>query len=309
MKRFFKVAGILLVGLIVFAIFSGAAHMAHLFGFSVESDKPSEKSILVLDLTGVIMDGKKFLRDLSKYRDEDHIKGILVRIDSPGGVVGPSQEIYTELKRAHEEFKKPVVAVCGGLCASGGYYASLGANKVLANPGALVGSIGVIMEFANLEGLYSWAKVRRYSLNTGKYKDTGADYREMRPDEKEYIEVTLKEVLGQFKEAIVAARQLPPEQVDAIADGRIFTGAKAAELKMIDGTGTYTDALKMIGEMTGLGNDPETFEPPRPHSWMELVQGGGEEAEGKSMIDAARNALGADFLGRPLFLMPSARWW
>lgn len=308
MKRFLKLAGIIFVGLVVFAIFSGAAHLAHFLGFSVDAEKPTEKSILVLDLSGVIMDGKKFLNDLREYRDEDHIKGVLVKINSPGGVVGPSQEIYTELKRTHEVFKKPVVAVCGGLCASGGYYAALGANKVLSNPGALVGSIGVIMEFANLEGLYSWAKVRRYSLNTGKYKDTGSDYREMRADEKDYIETTLKEVLAQFKEAIVLARQLPAEQVDSVADGRIFTGAKAAELKLIDATGTYTDGLKLIGEMTGLGDEPETYEPPRRQSIMDLVQGGGDD-EAQSVVEAARNALGADFLGRPLVLMPSARWW
>src|SRR5690606_7819038 len=138
-----------------------------------------------------------------KYREEDHIKAVVVQVNSPGGVVGPSQEIYSEIVRTREEYKKPVVFSCLGLAASGAYYAAAGADKFVVNPGCMVGSIGVIMQFANLEKLLSWAKIERYALKTGAFKDTGAEYRPMGAEERAMLEDLLNSVLGQFKKAIV----------------------------------------------------------------------------------------------------------
>ena len=315
MKRFVKLLSLLAVGVFLFVIFAGFGSFLSFFGIGHEGEKPKSEAILVVDLRGVILDGRKILQELRSYAGEPQIKGVLVRIDSPGGVVGPSQEIFADLDRIRKVLKKPVVASCGGVCASGAYYAALGADQIFVNPGTLVGSIGVIMEFANLEGLYSWAKVRRYSMTTGKFKDTGADYRDMRPEEREYIQSTLLEVLDQFKTAVQVSRQISPAQAAAVADGRIFTGLKAIELKLADATGSYSEALRQLGKLSGLGEDPEVFRPPRPRSFMDFIQGGGEDevesvALGKvSVADFAREVFLPQILGRPLYLMPSARWW
>jgi protease-4 len=286
------------------------------------SEHPSAKSILVVPLRGVIMDGKRPLRLIRKYASDDSIKGILVHIDSPGGVVGPSQELYQELKRVHEVLKKPVIATGSSVMASGAYYTALGAQKIYADPGTLVGSIGVIMELANLEKLYEWAKIKRYVIKTGAFKDTGAEFRAMRPDEERYLQTTINEVLGQFKGAVMESRKMKKEAVDAIADGRIFNGSRAKELGLIDETGTYSDALRDLGQMTGLGENPEIFDPGRDRSpIMEFLTGGGDdEDQSHSFIGAIAGVLGhnissreatmldrmtgADLLGRPLFLAP-----
>jgi len=132
--------------------------------FGSGDERVDKASILALDLEGVIMDGKDMLELLRKYRKEDRIKGVLIRINSPGGVVGPSQEMYEEIKRTREEFKKPVYVFCSAVAASGAYYAAVGADKIYTTPGCMIGAIGALMEFMNLEKLYDWAKVQRMPL-------------------------------------------------------------------------------------------------------------------------------------------------
>ena len=223
----------------------------------------SKNGILQLELEGVIMNGKKFLKNLKKYREDKNVKAILVVIDSPGGSVGPSQEIYTELLRTRTEFKLPVICVSNGLVASGAYYSAAACDKLVVAKGALVGSIGVIMSFANLEKLYDWAKVTRYSITSGKFKDSGAEYRAMRSDEKELFQSMINDVFAQFKADIVAARKMKPAVVDQFADGRVFTGAKAVELGFADKIGSYQDAVNLTAEIAGLGKDYEVFEVPK----------------------------------------------
>ncbi len=223
----------------------------------------SKNGILQLDLEGVIMNGKKFLKNLKKYREDKNVKAILVVIDSPGGSVGPSQEIYTELMHTRQEFKLPIICVSNGLVASGAYYSAAACDKLVVAKGALVGSIGVIMSFANLEKLYDWAKVTRYSITSGKFKDSGAEYRSMRADERQLFQTMINEVFAQFKADIVAARKMKPEVVDTYADGRVFTGAKAVELGFADKIGSYQDAVNLTAEIAGLGKDFEVFEVPK----------------------------------------------
>ena len=172
--------------LVVLLVIVGVVSLIRM-GFKDRGEKKmiiSKNGILQLELEGVIMNGKKFLKNLKKYREDKNVKAILVVIDSPGGSVGPSQEIYTELLRTRTEFKLPVICVSNGLVASGAYYSAAACDKLVVAKGALVGSIGVIMSFANLEKLYDWAKVTRYSITSGKFKDSGAEYRAMRSDEK-----------------------------------------------------------------------------------------------------------------------------
>ncbi len=266
----------------------------------------SKSSILLLELDGVIDDGAKFLEKLRKYRKEDDIKGVLVQINSPGGVVGPSQEIYMELKRTREVFKKPVVVSCLGMAASGGYYAALGADKIITTPGCMMGSIGVIMQFANLERLLDWAKIERYALTTGKFKDTGAEYRAMTGEEKELLSGMLYDVLGQFKAAIVEARKkLTPAVVDANADGRIFTGAQAVKLGFADEVGTLDDARRILGEMAGLGDDPEIFKPRnlREGMFFDFFE---EESRAGDFLGAIEKTFHTKLRGQPLMIWPGA---
>lgn len=300
MRKFFQVIGVIVViGVVFFFIVVGGT----ISSLISPKEKISGNAIMKLELDGVIMDGKKFLKDLRKYRKVPEIKGILVQVNSPGGVVGPSQEIYAELKKTREVYKKPVVVSGSGLVASGAFYASMAADKFITNPGALVGSIGVIMEFANLEKLYDWAKVKRYVIKTGAFKDTGAEYRDMRPDEKKFLQGLMDNVLMQFKKAIAEGRNMPMEKVSQYADGRIFTGEQAVALGFADQVGTYSDALEVIGEMTKLGKDPQVFEPPKEYdSIMEFLTSNQDESHSESKaIRIMTNQL--KIMGQPLFMM------
>lgn len=259
-------------------------------------------SILVLDLDGIIFDAKDFLEDLAKYGKKEEIKGVLVRINSPGGAVGPSQEIYSELKRLREELQKPVVASIMTLAASGGYYAAVAADQILANPGSLMGSIGVIMQFANMKDLYKWAKVERFAIKTGEFKDSGADYRDMRPEEKELFSEMLNEVHLQFKLAVMNGRKLSKDVVEKYADGRVFTGETAVKLGFADQMGTYKDALRIIGELSGLGSDPEVFKPPKhPPDFFEMLA---ESRTNNAVKKTLNQIFHLNLTAQPLYLMP-----
>lgn len=309
---------------IVVVVFFALGLLFKIAGSHLDSEPKkvvSQKSILHLDLQGVILDGKKFLKHLQDYRDDDKIKAVLISINSPGGAVGPSQEIYTEIKRFKEEIKKPVVCVSTGIMASGAYYSAVACDKIVVAPGALVGSIGVIMEFANLEKLYDWAKVTRYSITSGKFKDSGAEYRAMRDDEKQLFQDMINEVYGQFKAAVMEGRKLKEEVVSQYADGRVITGAKAVQLGFADQVGSYEDAVRLTAELAGLGKDFEIFEiPKKKRSIWDLVEGGDDD----SLNSVARKLMGAsssssadsflsgaihtvlrpELLNQPLFLMP-----
>lgn len=262
-------------------------------------------SLLELHLDGIILNGDKFLEKLRKYREDNEIKGVLVQIDSPGGVVAPSQEIYAEIKRTREEFKKPVVVTALGTMASGAYYAALGADKIIVNSGSMVGSIGVIMEFANLEKLFDWAKIQRYVIKTGKFKDIGAEYRPMSEDERALLQELVNDVLAQFKAAIIDSRKVKPGFLDQYADGRIFTGQMAVKLGLVDEVGTYEDARRQLGELTGLGKDPEMFKP-RDHRDFDLRGFFDEESRGPDWKGMVQELLQTELKGRPLLIWPGA---
>ncbi len=304
MKKFFQFIGFLVCLGVILSLFFAWGPFS---GFFNGKDRIEKNAILLVNLDGIILDGKKFLEDLKKYGDREEIKGILVSIDSPGGVVGPSQEMYSELRKIREELKKPVVVHSSGVLASGAYYTAVGADKIIVNPGTLMGSIGVIMEFVNLEGLYNWAKINRYVLKTGKYKDTGADYRSMTEDEKKYMQGVMDEVWGQFKTAVAQGRNLSPEFVNEYADGRIFTGESGVKLGFADQVGTLSDAVKTIGQMTGLGDKPELFEVPkrRPNILQYLVSGDLYE-EGIFKKAFGSEMLRMKLAGKLLFIMPGS---
>lgn len=296
---------LLFVFVSLFAFLVGTSAIS-MFGGGAGRDRMgllSSNSILHMKLEGVIMDGERFLKDLKKYREEKSIKAIVIEINSPGGVVGPSQEINAEIKRTREEFQKPVVAVSPGLMASGAYYAAVATDKIIVAPGALVGSIGVIMEFANLERLYDWAKISRYTITTGKYKDSGAEYRQMRDDERQLFQDMINEVWEQFKVAVAEGRNMKKEDVEAVADGRVLTGASAVKLGLADEVGTVDDAFELAKELAKL-EDYEVFEiPKRKPGIFDLLS---EQTETSSKIthEIMNKVFKADLANRPLYLMP-----
>lgn len=299
MRKLFQFVGaIVVIGFVISLIFGG------IFSSIIGSkERIKGNAILRLELDGVIMDGKKFLKDLRKYRENSEVKGILVHVNSPGGVVGPSQEIYAELKKTREIYQKPVVVSGSGLMASGAFYAAMAADKIVTNPGTLMGSIGVIMEFANLEKLYDWAKIKRFVIKTGDYKDTGAEYRPMREDERKLLQKLMDDVLAQFKKAISEGRNMPIEKVSQYADGRIFTGEQGVEWGFADQVGTMSDALDLIGEMTGLGKNPKVFDPPKEYeNFLDYLTA--HQSESKTEVQAMKVMVNQlKTLGQPLYLM------
>ncbi|MBY0555306.1 signal peptide peptidase SppA [bacterium] len=287
-----------------------------------ESNRISNNEILHLEINGVIMNGKKFLGQLKKYVKDDSVKAIVIDINSPGGAVGPSQEIYYEIMRAKQETKKPVVCVSTGLMASGGYYSALACDKIVVAPGAMIGSIGVIMEFANLEKLYDWAKIQRYTITSGKFKDSGSEYRPMRDDERALFQDMINEVYEQFRSTVASARNLKLDVVSQYADGRVMTGAKAVELKFADAVGTFEDATKMAARMAKLGDDYKMFKPKKPKmDFFDLLTMNEEEDDLNSLSEVtailgnkvtassvagevAHKFLKTKYMNQPMYLMP-----
>ncbi len=280
--------------------------------FNENTEKAVAKSsILHLELEGVILDGKKFLKQLLKYRGNERIKAIVVSVNSPGGVVGPSQEIYEEIRRTREEYRKPVVMHSAGLMASGAFYVAVAADKIIVAPGTLMGSIGVIMEFANLEKLYDWAKIKRYSLTTGKYKDSGAEYRPMRNDEKALFQDILSDTWEQFKEAVSQGRGLKKEYVNQYADGRVFTGKQGVKLGFADEIGTLEEAYDEAADLADL-DDYEIYDVPKKKGVLDFLykqdeDGATSEVIATKVVDKlTQRFLPVQLLHRPLYLMPGA---
>lgn len=237
---------------------------------SGEDSFSSGDKVAVLRVQDVILDSQIYLDSLNKIKKDDGIKAVVVRVDSPGGAVGPSQEIYSALLEMKEH--KPVVASIGGVGASGGYYVAIAGEKIFANPGTITGSIGVIAQFASYEKLLEWAKVDVEIIKTGRYKDVGTPFREMNQADKEYIQELIDNVYNQFKSAVAESRGLDMKEVDALAEGKIYTGEQAKELKLIDELGTINDAVILAGSLGGIEGDPSVVSFPKKRSaFLELL--------------------------------------
>lgn len=280
--------------------------------------KITQNSILRLDMNGVILNGKKFLANVEGYAKNDHIKAVLIDINSPGGAVGPSQEMFQAIKNIKDGLKKPVVCVTTGIMASGAYYAGVACDKIVVAPGALIGSIGVIFEFANMEKLYDWAKISRYSITSGKYKDSGAEYRSMRDDEKALFQGLVDEVYAQFRDTVKTSRNLADDKLDQYADGRVFTGVTAVKEGFADQIGFYNDAVKLAAEMAKLGDNYTVFTPPKKKTSIFDIGAEREDSlnslvefadslkaqKGLSLEDAFKFLLKTRYLNQPMYLMP-----
>lgn len=209
----------------------------------------NDKRVGVVELVGEIMDSKDVVADLDGFAEDDSIDGIVLKIDSPGGAVGPSEEIYSAVLRA--KLKKPVIASLGGIAASGGYYAAVGCNKIISQPSSLTGSIGVIMQIPNFRKVAGMVGVDMVTIKAGKMKDVGNSFRDMTEDERIYLERTASEVHGNFIAAVEAGRSMERSKVLEIADGRVFVGSEGLRLGLVDALGDTHLAARTVFEVLG----------------------------------------------------------
>jgi protease-4 len=226
-----------------------------------KSDIFSKKEgIGIIELKGLIVNSEQILKNLTSFRNNPNVKSIVLRIDSPGGAVGAAQEIFEEVKRTNKV--KPVVASMGTMGASGGYYAALGAEKIMANPGTMTGSIGVIVKFPNLEGLFEKIGYKSEVIKSGTMKDVGASNRPISDEERALMQGLIDNVFNQFVQAVAESRAMEEDTVKKLADGRIFSGQQAFEAGLIDTLGNFTDAIILAAELGGLDpKQPELIYP------------------------------------------------
>jgi len=252
----------LLLGILVFGVLLSlfvVSILALSYFFSREESLWGDEKIAVIEIKGVIIDPQPIIEKLIKFRKNENVKAIVLRIDSPGGAVGPAQEIHAEIKRVQQQ--KKVLVSMGAVAASGGYYIASGADKILANPGSITGSIGVIVESLNVEELFRKLGLRSTVIKSGKHKDLGSPLRQMTPEEKKLIQGVLDSVHEQFIRAVAEGRKLPVEKVRSLADGRIFSGDQAKNLGLVDELGNLQDAIALAAKMTGIKGEPEVIYP------------------------------------------------
>ncbi len=233
---------------------------------------PLGEKVAVVEVEGVIESSKETIERLIDFRDDETIKAIVLRIDSPGGGVGPSQEIYEEVKKAAEI--KPLVVSMGSVAASGGYYIAAPAQRIVANPGTITGSIGVIMEFANFQELLDKIGLKSQVVKSGEHKDIGSPTRPMTEEDRRILQSLIDDVHQQFIAAVAEGRKLSPERARALADGRIFSGRQAQQYGLVDELGNLQDAVAVAASLAGIEGEPKVVYPPpdKPDFFRYLVE-------------------------------------
>jgi protease-4 len=238
----------IITGLLVLLLFIS------LFLTLFQKNIPLGSRLALIRIEGPIIDSKDATDEIKEYIKDKSIKAIVLRIDSPGGAVAPSQEIYEEVKKAVAQ--KTVIVSMGSVAASGGYYIAAPATKIIANPGTLTGSIGVIMEIPNIEGLMNKIGIRTEVIKSGRHKDIASAFRTMGKEEREILQGVMDNVHEQFMKAVAEGRKIKMEEVRGIADGRIFTGEQAKTHGLVDDLGTLEDAIKTAATLAGIKEEP-----------------------------------------------------
>ncbi len=228
----------------------------------------------VVDLEGVIISPTKVVEQLKDFGDDDSIKAIILHVNSPGGGVAASEEIYREVKRVRDDKKKRVVVSIETVGASGAYYVSSAANKIYADNGSIVGSIGVIAEWVNYEDLMKWAKLKPVTFKTGEFKDTGSPTREMTPAEKAYLQSLIDNMFGQFIAAVADGRHTSFDNIKQIANGKVWTGEEAKKMNLIDEIGDFQAVVSDTAKTVGIKGEPTLVRPVRDRkTLLDLVFG------------------------------------
>ena len=244
---------IVLTILLVVAIVLGGTLLLVLHFFNPSSTGLFEEKIGVVSITGTISSSKKISSELVKFAKDDSISAIILRINSPGGGVGASQEIYREVQKITPQ--KPVVVSMGSVAASGGYYVAAPATKIVSNPGTITGSIGVFIQFVRLEELLNKIGVDLEIVKSGEFKDMGSPDRKLTQRDRDILDALIKDLQGQFVSAVASGRNLSVEKVQEFADGRIFSGARAKDLGLVDYMGNFQDAVEITKKIVGIKGD------------------------------------------------------
>jgi protease-4 len=281
----------------IFFLFLGGVSLliSSLISHGTKTDIFSKKEgVGIVELKGLIVSSEQTLKHLTEFRNNSNVKSIVLRIESPGGAVGAAQEIYQEVIRTNSV--KPVIASMGSMGASGGYYAALGAESIIANPGTMTGSIGVIVKFPNLEGLFEKIGYKSEVIKSGPLKDVGAGDRPMSEAERKLMQDLIDNVYDQFVRHIAAARGMEENTVRGLADGRIYTGEQALEVGLIDRLGNFTDAITIAADMGGLDvKNPRLIYPKVDRKFSLL-----------SLLTSAEQSLVENFV--PLYPILSFEW-
>lgn len=222
---------------------------------------PVGERIGVVEINGMLSGSDPVVRQLVSFKKDDSIKAVILRVDSPGGAVAPSQEIHDEVIRVAA--KKPVVVSMASVAASGGYYVSIPAHRIVANPGTITGSIGVIMQFTNLEELYGKLGLKSLVVKSGEHKDIASPFRPMTSEDRKILQGVIDDVYDQFVSAVAEGRNLSVEKVRNLADGRIFTGRQAKEIGLVDELGGMQDAVGIAKDLAGISGEPKLVYPPK----------------------------------------------
>jgi protease-4 len=270
--------------LILVALFFVAVMIAALHDGDGELSLSGDK-IAVVPIEGEILDGRETMDLLQKYADNESVKAIIIRINSPGGAIAPSQEIYSAIRRIRTDTGKPIVASLDSVAASGGFYIASACDRIVSNPGSITGSIGVIMQWFDMKDLIHWAKLNPQTITSGALKDAGSPYREMTPAERQYFQSIVSQLHQQFVRDVAHGRsgKMSHEEVAAIADGRVFTGEEALKLKLVDELGSIDDAVRTAAKLAHISGTPVRIWPKhREGSLFELMTSSGE---GKAILE------------------------
>jgi len=246
--------GVLLVGFLIAAMANNdATSRGDVFG-----DK-----VAIIPIDGEILGSREAIDALHRYARNSSVKAIIMRINSPGGAIAPSQEIYEEIRNVRSRSGKPIIASLDSVAASGGYYIASACDTIVANPGSITGSIGVILQWMQTKDLLAWAKLKPQTITSGAMKAAGSPYEELSGAERAYFQSIVMQLHSQFVRAVAAGRKgkLSEEEVGKIADGRVFTGEQALELKLVDQLGNLDDAIRVAGKLGHISGKPGTIYP------------------------------------------------
>ncbi|PLX80834.1 MAG: signal peptide peptidase SppA [Desulfuromonas sp.] len=290
-KHPFRLA-LIIVGVVFLFFFVSVLVLASLFGTSPRL--PSNQKVAVIPVQGPILVPETVVNQLIDFREDDGVKAIVLRVNSPGGGVGPSQEIAAEVEKTAAV--KPVVVSMGTVAASGGYYISAPAHEIFANPGTLTGSIGVIMEFTNIEDLLSKVGLQSQVIKSGEMKDVGSAVRPMTDQDRTVLQGIIDDVHQQFVDFVAKGRKMDPAVVGNLADGRVYTGRQALANGLIDKLGTLQDAIAAAGNLGGIEGEPDVVYPPEPEPrWIQYLFSETAAALRESLPDF-RGSAGLNFI-------------
>ena len=232
-----------------------------LISFFNNDTSTGKHNIGIVEIEGTILESDKIIENLNIFNDRDDIKAIIVRLNTPGGSVAPSQEIYEKVKKIAYQNKKPIIASVSSVAASGGYYIAIGAHKIIANPGSITGSIGVIMSYPIAKDLIEKIGMEFQTIKSGQLKDSGSPYRYANKQDSIYFKSIVNDLHNQFVEQVSIQRKISRKDIDKYCDGRIFTGKKAYEINLVDTLGTFEDALNISKNLANISGETNLIYP------------------------------------------------